>query len=209
MSINDIKEISENVRAELKIVQSLFYSDGFFGSKLESINSGDEKIISWSKVNAFSIIPFYNELAGFKSGEMLYKEPGGKRNIYCYLSKEEDIDKVVSYNSKGEIEDVSFIIRDENQFLEIRKNYQGGIVSLAQAFLDDEKKPLRSFFVNDDDNAVGYHYFYASNKIDKILSVDMNSPLPYVLLSCLYDENCEIKEIFFYNKKGKVTVYPR
>ena len=209
MNVNDVKEISENIRAELKIVQSLLSSDGFLNSKVESLNSSDEKIISWSKVNAFSVIPFYNELTGFKSGEMLYKEPRSKKNIYCYLSKEEDIYKVISYNSKGEIEDVSFIIRDENQLLEIRKNYRGEFVSLAKTFLDDEKKPLRSFFVNDDDNAVGYYYFYANGKIDKILSVDINSPLSHVLLSCCYDENGEIKEIFFYNKNGQVTVYPR
>lgn len=209
MNIHDVKEVSENIRAELKIVQSLLSSEDFLNTKVESINSSDEKIISWSKVNAFSIIPFYNELTGFKSGEMLYKEPRSKKNIYCYSSKKEDIDKIISYNSKGEVEDVSFIIRDEAQFIEIRKNHRGEFVSLAQTFLDGEKKPVKSFFVNDDDNAVGYYYFYAGNKIEEILSVDINSPLPYVLLSCLYDEEGEIKEIYFYNKKGKVTVYPR
>ena len=104
MNINNMKEVSENIRAELKIVQSLLSSEDFLNTKVESINSSYEKIISWSKVNAFSIIPFYNELTGFKSGEMLYKEPRSKKNTYCYSSKKEDIDKIISYNSKGEVE---------------------------------------------------------------------------------------------------------
>lgn len=204
-----MQEIADNIKKKLKDISSLLCSEDIISSEITSINNNEEKILSWSKLNAFSVIPFYNELTGFKSGEMQYKEPKNKKNVYCYLSDNGVINKILSYNSKGFVEDISYVIRKNNSALEIKQDVNGENLAISQVFLDEEGRPVEAYYVNDDDNVSGYHYFYEENIINKILTVSNNSPLPYVILSCVYDEEKNIKEIYFENKGGKVNVFPR
>jgi len=208
MKHDKLEEIAKGIRSKLSDIQSLLSLDDLLNEKISSINSANEKVVSWSKTNSFSLIPFYNELTGFKPGEMLHNEPKNKKNVYCYFSDGENINKVDSYNSKGDVEDTSYIIWDEHEAIEIRKDARGDFIAISKLFLDVKKNPVASYFVNDD-NSSGYYYFYEGGLIDKILVVSINSPLPYVILSCVYDKNGVISEIYFCNKKGKVNVYPR
>ena len=204
-----MNEIADNIRGNLEDILSLLSSEEKLSKEISLNNCGDEKILSWSKTNAFSIIPFYNELTGFKTGEMQYKEPKNKKNAYCYLSDSEVVKKIFSYNAKGNIEDTSYIIRDENEILEIRQNSRGEFIAISKTILDNENRALTSYFANDDDNASGYYYIYDGDRISEILTVSNHSPLPYVILSCEYDENGAINKIYFNNNKGEVVVYPR
>jgi len=207
--MHKMKEIADNIKKKLEDLSSLLCSKDIISSEITSINNNEEKVLSWSKLNAFSVIPFYNELTGFKSGEMQYKEPKNKKNVYCYLSNNEVINKILSYNSKGFVEDVSYIIRKNNSALEIKQDVNGENLAISQVFFDEEGRPVEAYYVNDDDNFSGYHYFYEENIINKILTVSNNSPLSYVILSCVYDDEKNIKEIYFENKNGKVNVFPR
>ncbi|GAA3589301.1 hypothetical protein GCM10023078_16230 [Gibbsiella greigii] len=116
-----MKHIAERIKKNLGKVSSLLSSKDFLLNRIESINSENEEIKSWSKFNAFSIIPFYNELTGFKTGDMQYKEPKNKKNVYCYIYDNNSIIKVLSYNSKGNVEDTSYIIRKDSEIIEVRK----------------------------------------------------------------------------------------
>lgn len=204
-----MKEIADKIRTGLDEIKSLLSSEKLLSEKIALANRSDKKVLSWSKTNAFSIIPFYNELTGYKSGKMQNKEPENKKNVYSYLSSDEFIDTVVSYNSKGVIEDTSYIIRDGDEVLEIKQNAKGDYISINQVFLDDQGLPLTAFFANDDDKASGYYYFYKDGKIDKILTVSNYSPLPYVILSCIYGDDNVINQIYFDNNRGRVIIYPR
>lgn len=73
-----MKEVADGIRADLDEVQSLFSNEELLAEKISSISHTESKVVSWSKTNAFSIIPFYNELTGFKTGEILSKEPKKK-----------------------------------------------------------------------------------------------------------------------------------
>lgn len=204
-----MKHIAERIKKNLGKVSSLLSSKDFLLNRIESINSENEEIKSWSKFNAFSIIPFYNELTGFKTGDMQYKEPKNKKNVYCYIYDNNSIIKVLSYNSKGNVEDTSYIIRKDSEIIEVRKKTKGDIVAISQIFLDAKNRPIEAYYANDDDNISGYHYFYDGSSINKILTVSNTSPLPYVILSCEYDNESKIKEIYFESDKGKVNVFPR
>ena len=87
-----MNEIADNIRGNLEDILSLLSSEEKLSKEISLNNCGDEKILSWSKTNAFSIIPFYNELTGFKTGEMQYKEPKNKKKSsllwYKCLKKE-------------------------------------------------------------------------------------------------------------------------
>lgn len=203
-----MKEVADGIRANLDEVQSLFSNEELLAKKIASISHAESKVISWSKTNAFSIIPFYNELTGFKTGEMLSKEPKNKSNAYCYFSNNGLVDKIESYNSKGVVADTSYIIRDGNEALEIRQDVKGNYLAISRVFLNSQGQPSKAFFVNDDGNVSAYHYFYKDGRIDSILTVSNYSPLPYVILSCVYDDG-KISEIYFQNDKGKVVIYPR
>lgn len=204
-----MQKIADKIKKKSNELSSLLYSKDIISSKIASINNDGEKILSWSRLNAFSVIPFYNELTGFKNGDMQHKEPKNKKNVYCYLSNGELINKILSYSSKGVVEDVSYIIREVNSELEVRKDINGEILAISQVFLDEERRPVEAYYANDDDNITGYHYFYEGNIINKILTVSNNSPLPYVILSCIYDNENNLKEIYFENKNGKTNVFPR
>ncbi|GAA3589306.1 hypothetical protein GCM10023078_16240 [Gibbsiella greigii] len=82
-------------------------------------------------------------------------------------------------------------------------------MAISQIFLDAKNRPIEAYYANDDDNISGYHYFYDGSSINKILTVSNTSPLPYVILSCEYDNESKIKEIYFESDKGKVNVFPR
>lgn len=203
-----MKEVADGIRANLDEVQSLFSNEELLARKIASIDHAESNVISWSKTNAFSIIPFYNELTGFKTGEMLSKEPKNKSNTYCYFSNDGLINKIESYNSKGVVADTSYVIRDVDEVLEIRQDVKGNYLAISRVFLNSQGQPSRAFFANDDGNVSGYHYFYKDGKIDSILTVSNYSPLLYVVLSCVYDDG-KISEIYFNNDKGKVVIYPR
>ncbi|WP_125290465.1 hypothetical protein [Erwinia sp. 198] len=204
-----MQEIADKIKRNLDEFSSLLNSEDFLSSKISSIGSNEEKIVSWSKFNAFSVIPFYNELTGFKNGDMQQKEPKNKKNVYCYLSNDRLISKILSYNSKGVVEDVSYIIREENSELEIKQDINGKNLAISQVFFDEKSRPVEAYYANDDDNNSGYHYFYEGNVIKEILTVGNNSAQPYVILSCEYDNDKKIKEIYFDSKNGKVNVFPR
>lgn len=203
-----MKEVADGIRADLDEVQSLFSNEELLAKKIDSISHAESNVISWSKTNAFSVIPFYNELTGFKTGEILSKEPKNKSNAYCYFSNNDLINKVDSYNSKGVVADASYVIRDGDEALEIRRDIKGNYLAISRVFLNSQRQPSKAFFANDDGNVSGYHYFYKDGRIDSILTVSNYSPLPYVILSCVYDEG-KISEIYFNNDKGKVVIYPR
>ncbi|WP_261247410.1 hypothetical protein [Serratia ficaria] len=203
-----MKEVADGIRANLDEVQSLFSNEELLAKKIASVSHAESKVISWSKTNAFSIIPFYNELTGFKTGEMLSKEPKNKSNAYCYFSNDDLVNKVDSYNSKGVVADTSHVIRDDDEIFEIRQDVKGNYLAISRVFLNSQGQPSKAFFANDDGNVSGYHYFYKDGRIDSILTVSNHSPLPYVILSCVYDGG-KISEIYFNNDKGKVVIYPR
>ncbi|HAY0630460.1 TPA: hypothetical protein JS389_000312 [Serratia marcescens] len=203
-----MKEIADNIRANLDEVQSLFSNEELLAKKIASISHAQSKVISWSKINAFSIILFYNELTGFNTGEMLSKEPKNKSNAYCYFSNDDLVNKIDSYNSKGVVADTSYVIRDGDEVLEIRQDVKGNYLAISRVFLNSQGQPYKAFFANDDGNVSGYHYFYKDGRVDSILTVSNYSPLPYFILSCVYD-NGKISEIYFNNDKGKVVIYPR
>ncbi len=203
-----MKEVADGIRADLDEVQSLFSNEELLAEKISSISHTESKVVSWSKTNAFSIIPFYNELTGFKTGEILSKEPKNKSNAYCYFSNDGLVNKIDSYNSKGVVADTSYVIRDGDEVLEIRQDVKGNYLAISRVFLNSQGQPSKAFFANDDGNLSGYLYFYKDGRIDSILTVSNYSPLPYVILSCVYDDG-KISEIYFNNNKGKVVIYPR
>ncbi|WP_380184771.1 hypothetical protein [Kalamiella sp. sgz302252] len=79
MNENMMEKISENIRIKFDIVLSTLFAREKLVGKIKKINICDDKNILWSKTNAFSIIPFYNELMGYKSGKMQFKEPRAKK----------------------------------------------------------------------------------------------------------------------------------
>lgn len=204
-----MQEIADKIKKKLDELSSLLYSNDIMSSKINSIKNDEGRILSWSKLNAFSVIPFYNELTGFKSGDMQFKEPKNKKNVYCYISTNKLINKVLSYNSKGIVVDVSYVIRESNSELEIKQDINGETLAISKVFLDDGSRPVEAYYANDDDNMSAYHYFYEGGIIKKILTVSNNSALPFVILSCVYDDEGNIKKIYFENKNGKVNVFPR
>ncbi|WP_380184775.1 hypothetical protein [Kalamiella sp. sgz302252] len=209
MNENMMEKISENLRIKFDIVSSTLSAREELVGKIKKIHTCDNKNILWSKTNAFSIIPFYNELMGYKSGKMQFKNPRAKKNTYCYFASDENIDKIVSYNSKGEVGDESFIVRENNEVMEIRREANGEFIALSQVFLDELKRPLTAYFVNDEGDITGYHYFYDGAFIKKILTVSNNSPLKFVILSCDYNTDGVIDRIYFINKGREVVIYPR
>ncbi|WP_246762633.1 hypothetical protein ACMGGR_18185 [Erwinia sp. BNK-24-b] len=204
-------EMAEDIREKFDSLISLLSSEDALNQKLSQFHTGNKEKMLWSKTNAFSIVPFYNELTGFKTGEMQHKEPKNKKNVYCYFMDEDsgEINKVISYNSKGNVEDTSYIIREGNSSIEVRQDFRGDFIALSQTFFDGNKCPLSSYFASEDGNVSGYYYFYKNDKINEILAVSKNSPLPYVTLLCEYDENGIIKKIYFNKKEAQVVVYPR
>ncbi len=204
-----MQEIADKIKKKLDELSSLLYSNDIISSKINSIKNDEGGEVSWSKLNAFSVIPFYNELTGFKSGDMQCKEPKNKKNVYCYLSNDKLVNKILSYNSKGIVEDISYVIREDNSELEIKQDINGETLAISKVFLNEEFRPIESYYANDDNNMSGYHYFYEGNIIKKILTVSNNSVLPFVILSCVYDNEENIKEIYFENKNGKINVFPR
>ncbi|WP_455821248.1 hypothetical protein [Pseudomonas cerasi] len=204
-----MKEIADGIRADFDEVQSIFSNEDLLAKKVAYVSHAESKVISWSKTNAFSIIPFYNELTGFKTGEMVSKEPKNKSNVYCYFSNNDLVNKIDSYNSKGVVADTSYVIRESDEVLEIRQDVKRNYLAISRVFFNSQGKPSKAFFANDDDNISGYHYFYKGGRIDSILTVSNYFHLPYVILSCVYDDSGIISQIYFNNDKGKVVIYPR
>lgn len=129
-----MKEVADGIRADLDEVQSLFSNEELLAEKISSISHTELKVVSWSKTNPFSIIPFYNELTGFKIGEILSKEPKNKINAYCYFSNDGLVNKIDSYNSKGVVADTSYVIRDGDEVLEIRQDVKGNYLAISRVF---------------------------------------------------------------------------
>lgn len=129
-----MKEVADGIRADLDEVQSLFSNEELLAEKISSISHAESKVVSWSKTNAFSIIPFYNELTGFKTGEILSKAPKNKSNAYCYFSNDGLVNKIDSYNSKGVVADTSYVIRDGDEVLEIRQDVKGNYLAISRVF---------------------------------------------------------------------------
>ncbi len=91
----------------------------------------------------------------------------------------------------------------------IRREAKGDFIALSKVFLDELKRPLTAYFVNDEENITGYYYFYDGDLIKNILTVSNSSPLKFLVLSCDYTEGGVIDRIYFNNKGMEVVIYSR
>lgn len=165
-----------------------------------------DKVISWSKLRAYNLIPFYSELTGYKTDEMSTKEPKNKNNSYCYFGQSE-IDKITSYNSRGVIEAEEYIISSGNHKVGIVKDFRGDFRVLTQLFFDSNGRYLECYSVTDDDEYFGYYYIYNDNNVSEIISVASNGLKPYVKLYLEYMDDGNLSRIYFKNDTKLVDVY--
>lgn len=177
----------------------------FLENKIASC-SFNSNVVSWSKSRAYSLIPFYSELTGYKTDKMLTKEQKNKNNSYCYFRRPE-IDRVVSYNSRGVIEAEEYIISSVNHKIGIMKDFRGDFRALTQLFFDSKGRYLECYSVTDDDEYFGYHYIYNENNVSEIISVASNGLKPYVTLYLEYMDDGNLRRIYFKNDMKLVDVY--
>ncbi|AOM41325.1 hypothetical protein [Xenorhabdus hominickii] len=174
----------------------------------EKINNGSfgDTVLSWSKSRAYGVIPFYSELTGYSSDSMLKREPKNKKNAYCYIGNG-NIDKIIRYNTRSEIEDIEYIIRTNNEVFSILKDFRGDFRSLTKLILDDQGKNQECYRVDDDGDFFGYHYIYNDDVISEIISMTHYNINACNSIYLEYDDTKNLEGIYFKNKGEKVYIY--